>query len=143
MNAREYMHTNVSTASPMELVLMLYDEAIKSLEKAEAAFAVTDPSGIEIIGGHLLHAQDVITELAISLDMDKGGEIARNLQRLYDFMINHLSMANLKKDINAVKAVRNMMVELKTAWSEVAKKEPLSDPFRAATPSKSMIHVAG
>lgn len=140
---RQYQEVHVSTASPMELVMMLYDEAIRSLDKAEAAFEIRDPSRIELIGNHLLHAQDVITELAISLDMEKGGEIAHHLQRLYDFMIHHLSQADIKKEVKGVRDVRKMLSDLRTAWSEVAKKEVVSEQSERPMLTTSSIQVTG
>ncbi|MDD2235978.1 MAG: flagellar export chaperone FliS [Kiritimatiellae bacterium] len=120
-----YQQTDVMTASPMQLVLMLYEECIRSLEKAEKAFRQEDPARIEIIGKNLLHAQDVITELAISLDMENGGEIAENLHRLYDFTLSHLSTANVQQKLQPVRDVIVIMTELKEAWTEVAKQEPV------------------
>lgn len=128
-----YQQTDVMTASPMQLVLMLYEECLRALDKAEKAFLLNGPSRIEIIGKNLLHAQDVITELAISLDMDNGGEIAQNLHRLYDFSLSHLSMANVQQIVQPIRDVVTIMTELKEAWTEVAKQEPVGEePSRPA-----------
>ena len=121
-----YQQTDVLTASPMQLIIMLYDDCLKSLEKALQGFQVEGPESIEVIGRHLLHAQDVITELAISLDMEKGGEIAQNLHRLYDFALSHLSTANVKQEMKPIQDVISILSELKEAWTEVAKHEPVS-----------------
>jgi len=115
------------TASPMQLIIMLYDECLRSLDKGIAAFAVESPDRFEQVGTHLLHAQDVITELAISLDMEKGGEIAHNLHRLYDFAMSHLSRANVQQNVKPVHTVVTIMTELKEAWLEVAKSEPVAE----------------
>jgi flagellar protein FliS len=138
---RKYQEINVNTASPMELIIMLYDECIRSLEKAEKAFEIEGPERIETINNNLLHAQDIITELAVSLDMEKGGVIAQNLQKLYDFMVNHLSHANINKIVKPVTDVKTMMNDLREAWKEVAAKE---DP-REITPTSTVsnIHIAG
>jgi flagellar protein FliS len=141
--ARKYQELNVTTASPMELILMLYDECIRSLDKAETAFeTIPEPERIEVIGNSLLHAQDIITELAVSLDMEKGGEIARNLQRLYDFMVNHLSRANVNKEIKPIQDVRKIMRDLREAWIEISKQEP-PRPCTAAQPLDGNIRIAG
>ena len=140
--ARKYQEMNVMTASPMELILMLYDECIRSLEKAEEAFSVEGPERIERINNSLLHAQDIITELAVSLDLEQGGEIAQTLQRLYDFMVNHLSRANVTKAIKPVRDVKDMLKELRDAWREISKEE---DP-REDSPKTNMmsnINIAG
>ncbi|MDF7800908.1 flagellar export chaperone FliS [Pontiellaceae bacterium B1224] len=124
----QYQKTAVNTATAMELVLMVYDECIRSLDKAKEAFKLEGPERIEQIGNHLRHAQDSITELSISLDMERGGEIAENLGRLYDFMSNHLSRANLKKEVQPVLDVMDMMVDLRGAWCQVAEQAPMITP---------------
>lgn len=139
---RQYQEVHVSTASPMELVMMLYDEAIRSLDKAEEAFGIQDPSRFEKIGNHLLHAQDVITELAISLDMEKGGEISQYLQRLYDFMVHHLSQADVRKEVKGIREVRKMLADLRDAWGEVAKKEVVSGEQQRVS-ATSTIRITG
>jgi flagellar secretion chaperone FliS len=141
--ARKYQELNVTTASPMELILMLYDECIRSLDKAEKAFeTIPEPERIEVTGNSLLHAQDIITELAVSLDMEKGGEIARNLQRLYDFMVNHISRANVNKELKPIQDVRRMMGELREAWFEIAKQEP-PRPQETVPTLSGKIQIAG
>ena len=139
---RKYQELNITTASPMELILMLYDECLRSLDKAAKAFDQEGPERIETISNNLLHAQDIITELAVSLDMEKGGEIAQNLQRLYDFMVNHLSRANVNKEIRPIQEVRKMMNELRDAWAEVARKEPPRE-HATAQPLSGSIRIAG
>ena len=138
---RKYQEININTASPMELIIMLYDDGIRSLEKAEKAFEIEGPERIENINNHLLHAQDIITELAVSLDMEKGGAIAQNLQKLYDFMVNHLSNANVNKVVKPVTEVKTMMSELREAWREIAAKEEPRETVQASTVSN--IHIAG
>ena len=123
-----YRETQVMSASPMELVLMLYDECIRNLGEAEKAFAIGGPDRFQQINSKMLHAQDVITELAVSLDLDQGGEFAQNMNRLYDFMVNHLSEAHIEKsDVAPVIAVKELMMELKEAWEEVADKAPATE----------------
>ncbi len=140
---KQYQEMNINTASPMELVIMLYDDCIRSLEKAEKAFDITGPERIESINNALLHSQDIITELAVSLDMEKGGEIAQNLQRLYDFMVNHLSYANVNKNVKPIVDVKKMMADLREAWREVASKEEPRDEAPAINRTVSNISIAG
>jgi flagellar protein FliS len=142
---RKYQELSVTTASPMQLIIMLYDECIRALDKAESGFAIGDDPSLrnETIGNNILHAQDVITELAVSLDMEKGGEIAINLQRLYDFMVNHLARANVSKDIQSLREVRTMMADLRETWQEIAKKENLSDASPAPVQKTGTINVQG
>ena len=121
----QYQQTAVNTATPIELVIMVYDECLRSLELAEQAFRIETPERIEQIGFHLRHAQDSITELSVALDMEQGGDIAGNLRRLYDFMIHHLSQAGLHQELQAVQEVKVMMTDLREAWSEIARQAPM------------------
>lgn len=139
--AENYRQTQVMTASPMELVLMLYDEGIRSLRNAEEAFKIETPDRIEKINNGILRAQDVIAELTLSLDMEKGGEIANNLERLYDFMINHLSGANVRKTVKPLKEVRELLSELKEAWQKVAEKEPAGQERSSAGSRTGTIQI--
>jgi flagellar secretion chaperone FliS len=132
--AENYRNTHIMTASPMQLVLMLYDECIRALKAAEEAFAGSPPENVEIISRNLLQAQNVITELIVSLDMEKGGEIAGILQRLYDFMTEHLIEANLKKKLKPVQDVLEMMTGLRETWRKVAEKEPRPEPDAPVPP---------
>jgi len=143
-SARAYRETDVKTASPIQLIIMLYDECLRTLDKAERAFDFEEPERIEAMNTHLLHAQDVITELAVSLDMEKGGEIAANLHNLYDFMVNHLSEANVNKDLQRIKEVHKLLSELKESWQEVeAKGAPEATTASAAPLRSGGIQIAG
>jgi len=124
MPANSYKQNVILTASPMELIVMLYDEGISSLSKAEAAFQIEGPERIQEISNNLIHAQDIITELAVSLNMEKGGEIAEHLHRLYDFMLNHLAKANASKRAKPISEVRELLCELRESWKQVAAQEP-------------------
>ncbi len=142
-NARKYHETQVMTASPMQLIVMMYDECIQTLDRAEAAFGMEEPDRIQNINNNILHAEDIITELAVSLDMEKGGEIAKNLHRLYDFMIFHLSQANIKHELQPIREVRKMMGELREAWGKVADQEPQRDETATVELGKRSILVNG
>ncbi len=103
---------------------MLYEECIASLSRAEESFGLEESERYQVVNNHLLHAQDVITELSVSLDFGAGAEIATNLQRLYDFMSRHLTAANLNKNASPIREVRSLMVDLLDAWRQVATQAP-------------------
>lgn len=119
MGAREieeYKKTSVASATPLDLVLMLYDSAILHCEQALAAMRAGNlPSQHE----HLTKAQRLISELACSLNMGTGGEIAKNLLGVYTFCINALAKANTEDDTQPVENVRRMLCELREAWHQV------------------------
>jgi flagellar protein FliS len=143
MSRNQYQQVNVMTASPMQLVIMLYDECIRTLERAKQLFPIDEPSKIEALNNSLLHAQDVITELAVSLNMEQGGDVAASLQRLYDFMVNHLSEANVKKDKKRVADVCKMMIELRESWQEVMTKEEPQEQRVSPVQATGTIRVSG
>jgi len=118
-----YRETRVKTASPGQLVVMLYDEALKQCDIAIELSGDGEkprPDRIERINAALGKAQDVVTELMASLDFDAGGEIAQNLFALYVWFGRELLEANISKDQNRIKAVRGMLAELRSAWAEVS-----------------------
>jgi flagellar protein FliS len=115
-NAANYQKVKIETATPEALILMLYDGALRFMAQAEAAF---EENNIEKINNFLLRVQAIFTELQCSLDREKGGDIAANLERLYIFFNNQLVEANMKKDVNYLLAIKPMVQNLRDSW-EVA-----------------------
>ena len=113
-----YRRASVITADPKRLVLMCYEGAIRNLKIAKAKYVSRD---YEEKARALVKAQDFICELNSALDFEKGGEIASNLQALYNYMMHHLTEADLKKDLKAMDHIIWMLVELKSAWEEILK----------------------
>lgn len=118
-----YREVGVKTASQGKLVVMLYEGAVLNLEKA---IALIDPMGkiqtsnIEAYGNYIQKVMDIISELQISLDMEKGGEIAKNLMSLYLFFNEELMNANINQDKEKVSSVLKMMSDLADAWRTIA-----------------------
>lgn len=113
----EYQSNNVNTADARELVVMLYDGAIRFLEEGKQFmenFRTYDKAN-----GKILRAQDILTELMVSLDLDQGGEIAQNLLNLYSFMKKQLLEANVKKDPSMIAPVIKMLRDLKETWEKL------------------------
>ncbi|MBO8450798.1 MAG: flagellar export chaperone FliS [Spirochaetes bacterium] len=138
-----YKETKVKTASQGALIVMLYEEAIKHMDAAAALVAEDlkkDPSKIEKANTHILKAQEIVTELAASLNMDEGGEIAKNLMSLYTFFLAQLSAANFEKKPEKILAVRGLMNELLSAWNQIASSASAAEN-RGQIPSG--INIAG
>ena len=119
-----YRETRIKTASQGQLIIMLYDEAIKSLNHGielleENTKRKKDPGKIEHINKAILRAQEIVTELMVSLDFEQGGEIATNLFSLYTWFSQELLEGNIKQDLERLSVVRNMITELRSAWSEI------------------------
>jgi flagellar secretion chaperone FliS len=120
-----YRETRVKTASPGQLVVMLYDEAIKQSDAAIELFgrdSKPKPESIELINFALGKVQDIITELMASLDFDAGGDIAKDLFALYVWFGREVLEANIRKEVSRVVSVRKMLAELREAWAEAASK---------------------
>jgi flagellar protein FliS len=119
--ARTYRANAVLTASPGQLVLMLYDGALKALAIANEAFKAPDEDmrRIETINTQLLKAQAILTELQSGLNMEAGGEFARTMHRLYDYHNRRLLEANIRKQIEPVIEVERLVRDLRDAWAQM------------------------
>lgn len=118
-----YQKTNVNTASQGRLVVLLYEGAVKHLKAALNLFGPDDklkPGDIEQFGIHLQKTQAIITELQVSLDMDKGGDIARNLMSLYVYFNEELMDATISQNKSKIEFVLNKVDELAGAWRTIA-----------------------
>lgn len=115
-----YKETSIKTASGNKIVLMLYDEALKQMDAAVGKLE-NGTKSFDSINASITKAQEVITELMVSLDFDKGGEIATNLFNLYMFFNRELMNGNVKKDPEPIKNVRKMVADLREAWGEIMK----------------------
>ena len=128
-----YQVTQISTATKEQLLLITYDIGIRSCRMAEAAL---DPDGkaqdYDLANREILRAQEVIRELMVTLNTEKGGEMAQNLMKLYDYMHQQLVEANIKKEAKNVRAVLTMLEELKATWEEALMK--LLKEYQAAHP---------
>ncbi|MEP0765949.1 MAG: flagellar export chaperone FliS [Fimbriimonadia bacterium] len=115
-----YRKTAVETASPLDLILMLYDGALRFLERGRAAMERRDLSEQN---ESLTRAQAILTELAVCLNMEQGGEVAANLLGLYGYMSNRLVEANVSDDPKAVQEVARLLGELRESWATLAAQE--------------------
>lgn len=118
-NTRSHYQTQaVQTASPAQLVLMLYDGALAALTRARQAEAT------ETVHRELVKAQDIVSELQVTLDVERGGDIARSLAALYDFCQQRLLDANLSKDLGGLDDVSSVLADLRSAWAEAVLATP-------------------
>ena len=118
-----YQKTNVNTASQGRLVVLLYEGAVKHLKAAINLFGPDEklkPGDIEQYGIHIQKAQAIITELQVSLDMEKGGDIARNLMSLYVFFNEELMDATISHNKQKIEFVQSKMDELAESWRAIA-----------------------
>lgn len=114
-----YREIGVKTASQGKLVVMLYEGAVNNLEKAMALIGQNGKipaNQIESYGNHLQKVMDIVTELEVSLDMEKGGDIAKNLMSLYVFFNKQIIEATMDHKKEKLEFVRNMMSQLHESW---------------------------
>ncbi len=116
-----YKETQIKTANQGKLIVMLYDGAIRNINQAIELLGEKKRK-LDKISNSIIKAQDIITELIVSLDFEKGGEIAKNLFSLYIFMNRQLLEANIQKSVKPLQDVKHLLMELREAWAEVAKK---------------------
>lgn len=118
-----YKETRVKTASPGQLVVMLYEEAVKQCDRAVDLLSggkTAKPANMDKANAAISKVQDIVTELMASLDFELGGDIAKNLFSLYVYFNRELMEANIAKDPERIRAVRIMLEELRSAWSIAA-----------------------
>ncbi|MEZ4483765.1 MAG: flagellar export chaperone FliS [Syntrophotaleaceae bacterium] len=117
MNAylNQYQSTQVDTASREQILIMLYDGAIRFTRQAIHAMENGDRNG-KMVG--IQKAMAIIAEFRNTLDHKIGGEIAANLDALYAFMIQSLTQANLKNDPQPLKVVDDLLSDLRATWKE-------------------------
>jgi len=132
-----YKETKVKTAGQGQLIVMLYDEAVKQLTKAAELLELNkndkkDPGRIEQISKAIMKTEEILTELTISLDFEQGGEISKNLFSLYTWFNRELVEANIKQDAGRMLAVRDMLIELRNSWNSVASQSPKEQFTREA-----------
>ena len=114
---QQYQRTQTQTAPPGELIVMMYNGAIRFLTAGRQKLESRDIPGAN---ASLLRAQDIVLELMVSVDVAVG-PVARNLYDLYEFMHRHLIQANVKKDVQMVDEVIGLLRELLAAWEQAIK----------------------
>ncbi len=122
--ARTYRVNAVVTASPGQLVLMLFDGALKALALAQAGFEMPegDFTRFERVNTQLLKAQSIFTELRSGLNMAAGGEFATTMDQLYDYYNRRLFEANLRKEVAPVIEVERLLRDVRDAWAQMLSK---------------------
>ena len=118
--ATHYRQTQVLTTSGVQLVVLLYDSAIQAIELASDG----------ITRGHqpdkarfLRRAIGIVSELSSVLDFERGGEIAKSLYRLYDYMLSEFTQANLRNDTRHLVGPLRCLKELREAWYTLAQQQ--------------------
>jgi len=138
-----YKETKIKTAGQGQLIIMLYNTAVRQLDEALFLLQANDtgkkdPGKIEKVGKAVVKTQEIISELMVSLDFDQGGEIAANLFSLYTWFNRELMEANITQDAKRISIVRNHIENLRNAWQEVVS----SNAFETASTEVLGVNIA-
>ncbi len=137
--AKSYKAQSVRTASPGKLVLMLFDGYLRFTATARKSFDEKDlVKKNEGINNNLIRAQNIVSELQSSLDMSVPGELPGTLYRLYDYVMNNLQQANIKKDPSKIDEADKVISELRESWAEMLTQNPEVDVNSAQPGSISL-----
>ena len=118
-----YRVNAVNSAAPENLVVMLYDGAIRFLGTAIRAFEHEDPLDFNLtIHTNITKTQAIIRELNHALDLENGGELGQNLAGLYLYFDNRLQEANINKEKAIIEEVLERISEMRDAWNESIQK---------------------
>ncbi len=113
----EYTQNAILTATPEKLVEMLYEKVIDLIKEA-----ISNIEKAEVRNNSIVKAEDIILYLNSILDMEKGGEISKNLRALYDFIYRELIDGNVNADVEKLNTSKELVEELLETWKEVEKK---------------------
>ncbi len=116
MNITEYKKTVLATTDRVQIVYMLFEGALNHLKIARRKMESGD---IMSKGQHFSKATLIISELSNVLDMERGGEISRNLRSLYEYVLQRLLYANINNDITAIDDSQRVIETLKSGWKEM------------------------
>lgn len=112
---KEYKKNQIETATPEQVLILLYDGAIQYLNRAKVAI---EQANDEQYHSNILSCQKIILEFMNTLDMELGGSLAQNLYRLYDYLYNTLVKAGLSKNIDNINEVLRHLTSLRETWQK-------------------------
>ena len=131
MYSNSYLQNQIATASPEQLLIMFYDGAIRFTMQAAAAIEKGDIEGRSYA---VNRAVAIISELSATLDHKIGGNIAADLDALYNFMIRELNRGNTKNDATPLAVVEDLLSGLRETWIEAIKIKKETENVPMATP---------
>ena len=136
-----YKRASVNTMDRSKLVVMLYDGAIRNIKIGIESMR---SQNLEKTHQSLTKAKSIISELSVSLDMEKGGEVATNLRSLYLYMFDQLIEANIRKDAAIAANVLKLLLQLREAWAQIAtQNQTPSEDAPAAAPGAKRVNIQG
>lgn len=140
-----YLEAEILTADPIRLTKIVYDIGVTALESARQCCREGDIPGR---GKFVNKTLDVLLELGESLDFEKGGEIATNYARLYDYCQRRVIQAHVEQSEKMLAEVQHLLEEMRDAWDVVVKNHslrclPVEDPVRSSGTEESQFSCIG
>lgn len=132
-SANQYRTNSVNT-SPLQLVVMCYDGMIRFMRKAHSAI---EENNIQERVKYINKVLAIVDELQNSLDFSQGGDIARNLDRIYDYFNNELMKVGMNNDLKVLTHLIKLTTELRGAWAQVSEENP--NPPNTPRPGLTMM----
>jgi flagellar secretion chaperone FliS len=124
-----YRQTEIQSRSPLELVVMLYDGALRFTGEARDAMVRRD---IRARQAHLSRALAIVSELQSTLDMETGGEVADRLDKLYGFIRDRLIDASARQDVQPLDEARRVLTTLREGWLAISRVSAPATPAPSA-----------
>ncbi len=112
-----YLQTQVESRTPLELVVMLYDGALRFCTEARDAITAKD---VARRGRAISRAMAIVSELHCTLNMDEGGEVAQSLDKLYGFVRDRLMDASVRQDVRPLDEAIRVLTTLREGWVGIA-----------------------
>ena len=131
---KAYKKASVNTMDQQKLIIMLYDGAIRNINMAVEKMR---EGNIEKSHSGLVKSKSIVAELMNSLNMEKGGDVAKNLQSLYSYMFGMLIDANVKKDPEPALVVVGLLKELRGAWSTIGDANKVAPSPQTGAPNEA------
>jgi len=126
--SQQYGRTSIETAGKLDLIIMCYEKTIQLLRQAKDHF---DGNDIEKKARKMQKALDIINELQSCLNIEKGGQIAMNLDAIYTYITQRLLQGDINKDLSVFDECVNLLSELKEAWSEISRNQGKEEHMEA------------
>jgi flagellar protein FliS len=134
--AYRYREVAIKTASPLQLIVMLYDAAICCIQEAREQMDRKDIAGRS---RSINKCISIISELQSCLNLKAGGEIAGSLDRLYDYMKRRIFSANVDQSSQPLTEVETLLDNLRSAWVELVNMSSGATSLRSSLPDSSVL----
>ena len=129
-----YRKTTIDTSDNVRIVSLLFDGAVNFLKIARTKMEQKDIAGK---GVYLGKTTAIVSELLKALNLEEGGEVAENLRRLYDFVLDRLLKANLKNDLQSLDEAERVLDNIRCGWKEMERSQIAAVAAAAACPASA------